>query len=246
MSSIAKYALDNPNDIKRFQKDIRKAIKTAATQTVNAAAFKARENLKSYVQENFSNSGGLVTGKALFVTKVAFGHVENLSDIHASVGFSDKFDFMKRQDEGGWHTVKKPDKKLKILTDDAKQYGLPTAHVGKRGKITIGGKVTHTILLRRPKQKSHKAARVARAAMAYKSGLLMYMGPNSSMFKVTSFERVDEGGIRFDMKMYVNRKFGKTYTPARNFFRPECEKAIENIQAIFNENMDKIFLGGVE
>jgi hypothetical protein len=240
MSSIAKYALDNPNDIKRFQKDIRKAIKTAATQTVNATAFKARENLKSYVQGNFNNSGGLVTGKALFVTKHAFGHVENLSDIHASVGFSDKVDFMKRQDEGGWHTAKEPAKKLKILTDAAKQNGLPTTHIGKRGKITVTGKAIHTILYRKTKHTSHKAARVARAAMAHKTGLLMYLGPNSSLFKVTDFKRSGEGGIRFDTKMYVNRKFEKTYTRARNFFLPECKKAMENIQAVFNENMDKI------
>jgi predicted RNA-binding protein len=239
MSSIAKYALDNPNAIKDMCKDIRKAIKTAATKAVNATAFEARENLKTYVQENFNNPTGLVTGKALFVTKAAFGHTENLGDIHASVGFSEKVDFMKRQDEGGWHTAKEPAKKLKILTDAAKQNGLPTAHIGKRGKITTRGKVIHTILLKRPKQESHKAARVARAAMAYKTGLLMYLGPNNSMFKVTAFEKIGDEGIRFDTEMYVNRKFEKTYTRARNFFLPECKKALAHIQDLFNENMNK-------
>jgi hypothetical protein len=186
MSRVAKYALDNPNAIRDMCKDIRKVIKTAATQAVNATAFEARENLKSYVQENFNNPGGLVTRDALFVTKAAFGHTENLGDIHASVGFSEKVDFMKRQDEGGWHTPKEPSKKLRIFTDAAKE-GLPTIHVGKRGKQTIRGKAIHTILYRPGRSESHKANRVARAFVAYKAGLLMYLGENNSLFRVTDF-----------------------------------------------------------
>jgi hypothetical protein len=49
MSSVAKYALDNPNAIKDMCKDVRKVIKKVATQTVNATAFEARKNLKSRV-----------------------------------------------------------------------------------------------------------------------------------------------------------------------------------------------------
>lgn len=214
-------------------------IKTAATKTVNSVAFKARANLKSYVQSNFKNSAFMVTGSNLFVTKAAFGHVENLGDIHASVGFSEKIDFMKRQDEGGWHTPKAPAEKLKILTDTARQNGLPRTKVGKGGKIVIHGKVIHTILRERGKQTSHKAARIARAAMAYKTGMLMYLGSNNSLFKVTGFERTGDKGVRFNTKMYVNRKHEKTYTPAKNFFLPECQKAAQNIQDLFNKNMDE-------
>ncbi|MDR2097706.1 MAG: hypothetical protein LBP37_04220 [Spirochaetaceae bacterium] len=238
MSSVAKYALDNPNAIKNMSKDIRKAIKTAATQAVNATAFEARENLKTYVQENFNNPAGLVTGKALFVTKAAFGHTENLGDIHAGVGFSEKVDFMKRQDEGGWHTPKEPSKKLRILTDAAKRDGLPTIHIGKRGKQTIRGKAIHTILLKKGRSQSHKSNRVARAYMAHKTGLLMYLGPNNSLFRVTDFQAVD-GKVQFQTEMFVNRAYEKTYTRARNFFMPECKKAAEHIQDLFNENMDK-------
>jgi hypothetical protein len=238
MSNIAKYALDNPNAIKDMCSDIRKAIKTAATQAVNATAFEARENIKTYVQENFNNPTGLVTKDALFVTKAAFGHTENLGDIHASVGFSEKVDFMQRQDEGGWHTPKEPSKKLKILTDSAKENGLPTIHIGKKGKQTIRGKAIHTILYRPGKSKSHKANRVARAFVAYKTGLLMYLGENSSLFRVTDFHaKGDE--VEFRTEMFVNRAHEKTFTPARNFLLPECEKAAERIQDLFNENMDK-------
>ena len=238
MSSIAKYALDNPNAIKDMCGDVRKLIKTAASQTVNAVAFQARANLKDYVQNNFNNSNGLVTKDALFVSKAAFGHTENLGDIHASVGFSEKVDFMQRQDEGGYHTVKEPSKKLRITTDTAKSEGIPTIHIGKRGKQTISGKVVHTILFRPGRSGSHKANRVARAAMAFKTGLLMYLGPNNSLFKVTDFQRKD-GDVKFETEMFVNRKYEETFTPARHFFLPECERAARNIQQLFNENMDK-------
>jgi hypothetical protein len=246
MSGIARYALDNPNAIKDLCKDVRKTIKKAATEAVNATAFEARENLKAYVQKNFKNSDFLVTGNSLFVTKAAFGHTENLGDIHASVGFSDKVDFMRRQDEGGWHTPKEPSKKLSILTDAAKRDGLPTIHIGKRGKETIRGKVSHTIHLGEPRQKSHKAKRVARAFMAHKRGLLMYFGPNASMFRVTDIHAENARGrarthrkVEFKMEMFINRAHERTFTPARNFFKPECEKAAEHIQDLFNENMDK-------
>jgi hypothetical protein len=238
MSNVAKYALDNPNAIKDMCKDVRKEIKWAATQAVNAVAFEARENLKTYVQQNFNNPDGLVTGSALFVTKAAFGHTENLGDIQASVGFSEKVDFMRRQDEGGWHTPKEPSKRVKILTDRAKENGLPTIHVGKRGKQTIRGKAVHIILLRKQRGQSHKANRVARAAIAFKTGLLMYLGPNSSLFKVTDFQAKD-GEVHFRSELFINRAHEKTFTPARHFFMPECEKAAVHIQDLFNKNMDK-------
>jgi hypothetical protein len=237
MSSVAKYALDNPNAIKDMCKNARKEIKWAATQTVNAVAFEARENLKTYVQQNFNNPDGLVTGGALFVTKAAFGHTENLGDIHASVGFSEKVDFMRRQDEGGWHTPKEPSKKLRIFTDAAKE-GLPTIHLGKRGKQTIRGKAIHTILYRPGRSKSHKANRVARAFVAYKTGLLMYLGQNDSLFQVTDFQATG-GEVQFQTEMFINRAHEKTFTPARHFFMPECEKAAAHIQDLFNKNMDK-------
>jgi hypothetical protein len=229
MSTVAKYALDNPNAIKDMCKDIRKVIKKAATQTVNAVAFEARENLKTYVQETFNNPDGLVTGHALFVTKAAFGHTENLGDIHASVGFSEKVAFMRRQDEGGWHTPREPSKKLRIFTDAAKE-GL-----GKRGKQ---GKAIHTTFYRPGRSQSHKANRVARAFVAYKTGLLMYLGQNDSLFWVTDFQ-TRGGEVHFQAEMFINRAHEKTFTPARNFFLPECEKAAAHIQDLFNENMDK-------
>ena len=238
MTGITKFTLNNPQAIKKLHKDIRRNIKQAATKTVNAVAFQARADLRTYVLENFSNPNGLVTPSSLFVTKVPFGKTENLSDIQASVGFSEKVDFMRRQDEGGWRTRHDPSKRLSIKTDTAQRDGLPSVGLGKRGKVTIKGKRISTILLRQGRSQSHRANRVARAAVAYQTGLLMYMGPHKSLFRITSFRRIDEG-VHFDAELMVNRRFTRTFTPARNFFLPVCQNAAKNIQDLFNENMDK-------
>jgi len=238
MKGITRFALDNPQAIKKLHKDIRKSIKQAATKTINAVAFQARADLKSYVLENFSNPNGLVSPSALFVKKVPFGKTDNLNDIQASVGFSEKVDFMRRQDEGGWRTRNDPSNKLSIETDAAQRDGLPSARSGKRGKTRIKGKRIGTIFSNRDRSQSRRANRVAKAATAYKTGLLMFMGPHNNLFRITSFRRIDDG-VHFDAELMVNRKFRRTFTPARNFFLPTCQKAAKNIQGLFSENMDK-------
>jgi hypothetical protein len=81
MSNVAKYALENPDAIKDMCKNVRKEIKWAATQAVNAVAFESRENLKNRVKAEFINRNSFTTsGNALFVTKAAFGHTENLGE----------------------------------------------------------------------------------------------------------------------------------------------------------------------
>ncbi|MCL2200208.1 MAG: hypothetical protein FWB80_14950 [Defluviitaleaceae bacterium] len=238
MSRVARYALDNPNAIKELHKDIRRHIKQAATKTVNAVAFQARADLRTYVLENFSNPNGLVTPSSLFVKKVPFGKTENLNDIQASVGFSEKVDFMRRQDEGGWRTRHDPSRRMSIKTDAAERDGLPTRGSNKSGKVRIKGKKVSTVRIKNGKSKSRRANRVARAAMAYQTGLPMFMGENKSLFRITSFTRIDDG-VHFGAELMVNRKFTRTFTPARNFFLPVCQNAAKNIQDLFSENMDK-------
>ena len=67
----------------------------------------------------------------------------------------------------------------------------------------------------------------------------MYLGQNNSLFCVTDFQARD-GEVEFKTEMFINRAHEKTFTPARNFFMPACEKAAERIQDLFNENMDKV------
>jgi hypothetical protein len=239
MGNVAQYVLDNPDSVKDMAKDIRAWVKKSASETMNQIAFQARLNIiEKASQSMIVRNKFLTSPRVLSVTKVPFGHTESLKDIQASVGFTEDADFMRRQDEGGWHTPKEPAKKLKIFTDAAKEGRLPTRHLGKRGKLTLHGKVIHTILFRRGRYQSPKANRVARAFMAYKTGLLMYLGPNRNLFKVTDFQ-ARGGEVQFQTKMFINRAFEKTFTPAKNFFLPACQEAAKDMQKLFNEAMDR-------
>jgi hypothetical protein len=234
MSSIAKYVLENPDSVKEMSKDMRRWIKKAATDTVNAVAFQARKNIAERVEKEFiMRDKFLTSGNALFVTKPPFGHAESLKDIKASVGFSEAASFMQRQDEGGEHSAEKG-KRLRIYTDKAREGGT------KRGKVQRG--YGYTVNARKmiipliTKGISHKAKQVRRAAIAFKSGMLMYF--NRSLFRITSFKsKGDE--VSFEKEMIINRKYESTYTPAHNFFMPECEKAARDMQKMFNEAMDR-------
>jgi hypothetical protein len=74
--------------------------------------------------------------------------------------------------------------------------------------------------------------------MAYKTGLLMYLGPNRNLFKVTDFQ-AGGGEVQFKTKMFINRAFEKTFTLAKNFFLPACQEVAKDMQKLFNEAMDR-------
>jgi hypothetical protein len=177
----------------------------------------------------------------LLVSQKKFGHTESLKDITASVGFTQKADFMRRQDEGGWHTPQSGEN-LKIPTDAARQGGVKTGLL-QRGygyrknarKMIIKLGIAHGV-------GTEKYRYVRRAAVAYKSGMLRYAGEHNSLFRVTKFHNIGKGKYRkvvFDQKLIFNRKYPRTYTPAHNFFMPACQKAAKDLQKIFNKHMEK-------
>jgi hypothetical protein len=234
-NSVAKYVLDNPGAIKEMTKDIRRWIKKSCTEAVNAAAFAARENLAGRIKNEFYvRTPFLTSGKALFVTKAPFGKTESLADIKASVGFTEAASFMKRQDMGGWHHAAQAGKRLRIFTDAAREGGT------KAGPVQRGyGYTKNTRKMAIPlitKGISHKSKQVRRAAVAYKSGMLMYF--NRSLFRIRNFKKTSDG-VRFEKTMIINRAYERTFTPAHNFFMPECDKAAQNMQELFNEAMDR-------
>jgi hypothetical protein len=253
MSSVAKFALEKPDALKDMCKDVRRWVNKAATRTVNAVAFEARGNIKGRVQKEFINRNSFTTsGNALFVTKAAFGHSENLEDIHASVGFSEKAAYMKRQDEGGEH--KGPSgNNVAIPTDTARKGGVKSGllktqyYLNGLAAAKVRGSFRKTYTLpggdlwngKRGKGKGTggmpKAAGVARAAVAAREGKLIHYGMN--LFAVNNF--VAGGNVSFEIHPVYIFDRPSTQTPARDFFLPECEKAAENIQQVFNENMDK-------
>ena len=234
MGSVARYVIDNPDSVKDMAKDIRRWVKKAASDTMNEIAHKARNNIiegasrSMIIRNNF-----LTSPRVLSVTKVKFGKTDSLKDIHASVGFTEEADFMRRQDEGGYHEAEKG-KRLRIYTDAAREGGTKAGKVKRIGRYQKDKKKTMVIPYFK-KGSSRASLQIRRAAIAYKSGLLMYFG--KSLFQITKFEKMG-ANVHFEKQMIINRKYEKTLTPAKNFFLPACQEAAKDMQTVFIEKMD--------
>jgi hypothetical protein len=212
MCNVAKFVLENPDSVKEMSKDIRRWIKKAATDTVNAVAFQARKNIAERIEKEFIMRDKFLTSRnAFFVTKPPFGHAESLKDIKASVGFSEAASFMQRQDEGGEHSAEKG-KRLRIYTDKAREGGTKRGRVQRGYGYTVNARKMIIPLI--TKGINHKAKQVRRAAVAFQSGMLMYF--NHSLFRITSFKSKGDG-VSFEKEMIINRKYESTYTPVHNF-----------------------------
>ena len=236
MNSTTRFFLENPDAIKDACKDVRRWGKKSWTEAVNATAFEARENLVNRIKKEFYiRNSFLTSGKALAVTKAPFGHTDSLRDIQATVGFTEAASFMRRQDEGGSHKAL-AGKQLLIYTDAAREGGPKAGRVKRPYGYTVNARKMIIPLI--TKGANHKQRQVIRAAVAYKSGMLMYF--NRNLFRITNFSHRD-GRVVFRKEMIINRQYKETFTPAKNFFLPECEKAALNMQGLFNQFMDKNF-----
>jgi hypothetical protein len=253
MSSLARYVLNNPDSVKKMSKDLRRLVKKSCTEVVNATAFEARKNLAARVEDEFFIRNKFLTSqKSLFVTKAPFGHTESLKDIKASVGFSEAASFMQRQDEGGEH--RNPSgKNLSIPTDKArkgearmgvvktKYYLSELSELKVRGAFTQkyklpGGGIWNASRKGTGVRGMPKAAGVARAAVAAREGKLIHYKKN--LYAISNF--VARGGnVSFKRHRIYTFDQTSTKTPARNFIKPECEKAGKGIQERFNAAMDK-------
>jgi hypothetical protein len=235
MGNVAQYVLDNPDSVKDMAKDIRAWVKKSASETMNQIAFQARSNIiEKASQSMIVRNNFLTSPRVLSVTKVPFGHTESLKDIQASVGFTEDADFMRRQDEGGWHEAESG-KRLHIFTDAAREGGVKTGQVERLAHHTKNKKRT-TIIPLITKGTSRAARQIRRAAVAYKSGLLMYF--KKSLYRITQFEKKGDQ-VHFEKQMIINREYERTPTAAKNFFLPACQEAAKDMQKLFNEVMDR-------
>lgn len=247
MLSTTRFVLDNPDSVKDMVKDIRRSIKKAASDTMNWVAFEARINIVDKAKQSMIiRNDFLHSTRVLQVKKVPFGHTESLKDISSSVGFTEDADFMRRQDEGGFHEAggrsggfksAARDSRLWIFTDKAREGGVKTGKVKRLAHYQKNKQRAITIPHVQGKN-SRAALRVRMAAIAYKSGLLMYF--RHSLYQVTSFEKKGDS-VHFEKQMIINREYERTYTPAKNFFFPACQEAVKDMQRYFNEEMERYF-----
>jgi hypothetical protein len=239
MSSVGRYVLNKPGEFERLTRDVKKQITKAATDTVNITAAMARKELVSALNKEFITRNTFTARQAQF-TQMPQKQVKSLDEIKATVGFTEKAEYMERQDEGGTHKAKKD--YLAIPTDKAR------GGKNKRGAVrrTYYLSELENKKVKGPFSKNHKfgdpgmpkSAGVARAAVAFREKKLIHFG--SGLFRVLNF-RARKGKVRYRTEQIYILDRKETKTTGKHYFLPAVSVPAGNIQAVFNSQMDKAF-----
>jgi hypothetical protein len=48
--------------------------------------------------------------------------------------------------------------------------------------------------------------------------------------------------VSFKAEMYINKRYERTYTPAKHFFKSACDEVAKDREKIFNSQMKKLGL----
>jgi hypothetical protein len=234
MSKLTTFLLEDPKAFSKLAESIKKDVTKAAINTVNIQSALARKNLVSRVGKDFTLRNTF-TIRQLQYTQMKQRPVKSLDEIKSVIGFTEKADYMERQDIGGEHRPKQGSR-LAIGTDKARTGSDKKKPIARRFRLSnienIKLKGPYTI-----KAKSKKARGVARAFIASKKKLLVHYGKD--LFAVRRFKKKGDNISFLIDKIYIRTK-ENTYTPAQGYFLPECEKPAADVQKIFNSQMDKV------
>ena len=227
MSGAIRMVIDDPAKFHLLTTDMKKQVITAGISTVNIVAAKARKEAIKNLESNF-NARNTFTKRQIQYTPMPQVKYISLSEIHSTIGVTEKASYMLRQEEGGEH-VPRQGSKLAIPTDVARggtfsnpvQRGMMMKDVvtkrkrvhgessarlkkykGKGKDIPKGEKITtHT----------RKSLLVSRAYIAHKHNLFLPMGSKKerNIFRVTeiNFLGVAKGKGRRERERHRNVEF---------------------------------------
>jgi len=230
MSRVAKYVLNNPGALRQFSKDVKRDLVSAAARTLNQVAYQARGRVVEAERREFTLRN-TYTERQTQYTKTKYNG-DDLRNLRASVGITEKAGYMALQEQGGYRTPSAKTDHLAIATDAARR-GSPANPVARKYYFSKNKIVRGAM----SKKRSHKANRVAAAAVAYRTGKLMQLD-NNNIVEVTAFRRGDETGHIFDTRLIYTGKYKKTRVGKRKFFVESAQVPLEDIQEIFNRIMD--------
>ena len=239
MSEIANMVYDDLNKMKLLCDDLKKDLIKAAIATVNIKAALARKEAINNIKNNFTLRNNFTTSQIQF-TPAPEGHF-SISDIHSTIGVTQKAAYMARQEEGGEHTPSQG-KTLAIPTNVARGGSIKSAvlssmHVKNLGKKRVIGNSNR-------EYNSHKAFIAARAFIAFKEGLFLPLGGSgdrSNLHEVISFQSTGDK-IEFKTRQVYKFEQEKTITPSQPWLLPACEKVDADSQQIFNSQAKKVGL----
>lgn len=232
---IEAYAMvvDSPEKFHLLSDDLKKRVLKAAVATVNVQAALTRKNAVAKQKELFNTRNDWTERQTQFTRCPA--DVTSLDAVQATVGATEKADYMERQEVGGYHTPFRGSR-LAIPTDAAREGGRFAGQIKGENKLPA-------LFLRKvkgPFKKSYASSRaraVARAAVASKRKLVIH--EKEGIFEIKNFRKTGDN-IRFEKILIRNLEFSQTKTPARPWLQPASEKPAQDCQAIFNAQMDKI------
>lgn len=216
--------------------DINKATGIATRNTLDTMAALTRRN---YIQ-NFKaelTERNSFTQRSIQFEKVS---TDVISQMQSKAGALERAPHMRLQEEGG-NRVTKSGANLAIATNKARggrNAGLvsKSAYLRRirRSSITSNSKKHY---------KSVRAKNVARAYMAEK--LSKFLVRSGGIHTVSNFKKTGRNNVKFDMNMIYNTEHRSTKVKKTPMLEPATKKPIQDGQAIFNSQVNKLLRGKV-
>lgn len=228
---MAEFLLDF--DDKKLQRgfvDIEKANVIAVKNTLNTMAFISRKNAIGNIGSDFINRNNF-TQRQIQVDKA---EGVSISQLVSKTGATDRAGYMALQESGGSRDPKGSAKKLHIPTNIARG-GSKTNVIPRTNRIN---KLKTSSYGRRKRPGTRKARIFLRAAEAKKTGKFLRI--SSGIYKVTSI-----GKRRFQAKMVYNTMNKKSRVKPTPWLEPSIQKPIQDGQAIYNSQINKLLKGDI-
>lgn len=209
--------------------DAKKSFITAGVATVNIVAAIARKNAQSNISKNFTTRNTFTVNSVRFTQ--ASKSVTRLSDIKSETGITERAGYMARQETGG---TKRSGTGANLIIPTT------TARGGSNAKTVRQKYYWSSIkpkLVTSNRRGSRKASLVARASIAARTG--GFVRNKDIIFKVSNF-RFTRGAPKFKLTPILNLKHRTTQTPQTEWLAPASETAAQDMQAIFNAQMDRL------
>ena len=209
--------------------DAKKNMIKAGIATVNIVAANARKSAQENITRSFTTRNNFTVNSVRFTQ--CPGSVTRLAGIRSETGITERAGYMARQETGG--TRRNESGSNLIIPTTAARGGTNKGTVRRKFYYSA---VRQNIVKGGTRFKSHKAAFVAQAAVANRTG--KFVRRNDAVFQVSSFRA--GGNVRFRLREVLNLKHRTTQTPQTQWLEPAAEAAARGLQSIFNSQMSRL------
>ncbi len=229
---MAQISMDfDENKLMRGFVDIEKASFVATKNTLDTMAGLTRKNAVKNVGSDFIERNTFTKRNIQFQKSSG----TKISDLESRAGATERAAYMKLQEGGGERKTKKGNN-LAIATNKARG-GSHLSLVSRSNylkaikKNKIRGKFKKNI--RSPKARSVAAAFVAKRENKF-------ITRTTGIYRIDRFKKTGRNRIKFKRSMIYNTQQRKARVRSNPWLEPATEKPIQDGQAIFNSNVNKL------